>query len=87
MMRAMCSSSWPRFSPQSPVEHGLVVRLEEDLSCGQLEGQAGGAPDVSRRVVLGPQQNLYGPVHPGLDDLVPESFKCVDSQTHVSYLD
>ena len=45
------------------------VGLKQVVPRGQLEGHAGGGPDVRRGVVAGPQEDLQGPVLPGLDVL------------------
>ena len=39
------------------------------FTSSELEGHAGGGPDVCRGVVAGAQQDLQGPVLPGLDVL------------------
>ena len=43
--------------------------LEQVVPCGELERHAGSGPDVCRGVVAGAEQDLQGPVLPGLDVL------------------
>ena len=45
------------------------VRLEQVVPGGQLEGHAGGGPDVCRGPVAGAEQHLQRAVLPGLDIL------------------
>ena len=45
------------------------VRLKQVVPGGELEGHAGRGPDVGRGVVAGAQEDLQGPVLPGLDVL------------------
>ena len=45
------------------------VGLKQVVTRGELEGHAGGGPDVGRGVVAGAEEDLQGPVLPGLDVL------------------
>ena len=45
------------------------MRLKQVVPRGELEGHAGGGPDVGRGVVAGAQEDLQGPILPGLDVL------------------
>ena len=45
------------------------MRLEQVVPRGQLEGHAGGGPDVGRGVVAGAEEDLQGPILSGLDIL------------------
>ena len=47
----------------------LRLNVRRGPTCGQLEGHTGGRPDVCRGSISRPQEDLQGPVLPGLDVL------------------
>ena len=65
---------------------GAGVRLEQEVPGGELEGHAGRAPDVSRGSIARPDNDLQGPVLPGLN-VVSEVVMLPTRVTQVSDLD